>query len=95
MREVEDLHQWYRALDFLITHKGELEADLFEAQKDLFNQETPRGYPMVLTMKDMPVMLRTELEGDAQYGFRAVGLKIPPRLLSNPSDIQEIVVLRG
>jgi transposase len=39
MKEVEDLHQWYRSLDFLIEHKDELESDLYEAQKDLFNQE--------------------------------------------------------
>ena len=39
IKDCEDLNQWYRALDFLITHKGELEADLYEAQKDLFNQK--------------------------------------------------------
>ena len=46
-----------------------------------------------ITFKDMPVILRTELEGDAHYGFKAAGVKIPPRLLSEPSDIQETVVL--
>ena len=39
VKDVGDLHQWYRSLDFLITHKDELESDLYEAQKDLFNQE--------------------------------------------------------
>ena len=47
-----------------------------------------------ITLKDMPVFLRTELEENAHYGFKAVGLKIPPRLLSGISDIQEKVVLR-
>ncbi len=35
----KDLNQWYRALDFLIEHKEAVEKDLFESQKDLFNQE--------------------------------------------------------
>lgn len=39
LKEVRDLHQWYRALDFLITNKDKLEKDLFEENKDLFNQE--------------------------------------------------------
>ena len=47
-----------------------------------------------ITIKDMPVVLRTELEGDAHYAFKAVGLKIPPRLLSEPSDGWENVVVR-
>ena len=47
-----------------------------------------------ITIKDVPVVLRTELEGDAHYGFKAVGLKMPARLLSEPSDIREAVVLR-
>jgi hypothetical protein len=48
IKDIGDLHQWYRALDFLIEHKDELEVDLYEADRDLFNQETPKGYPMVL-----------------------------------------------
>jgi len=47
-----------------------------------------------ITIKDKPVILRTELEGDAYHAFKAVGLKIPPRLLNEPSDIQESVVVR-
>ena len=47
-----------------------------------------------ITMKGRPVVLRTELEGDAHYAFKAVGLKIPSRLLNDPPDIQESVVLR-
>lgn len=35
IKEVEDLHHWYRSLDFLIEHKEELESDLYEAGKDL------------------------------------------------------------
>jgi hypothetical protein len=163
IKDIGDLHQWYRALDFLIEHKDELEVDLYEADRDLFNQETPKGYPMVLMdttsvvyfgdgekagdildygyskekrkreeiiarlieklkaqglksllvhreyskylkikaekpeldeEKVKPIILRTELEGDAHFAFKAAGLKIPPRLLSEPPHIQEIVVLR-
>ncbi len=47
-----------------------------------------------ITIKDTPVVLRTELEGDAHYAFKAVGLKIPPRILDNPHNIQESVVVR-
>ena len=47
-----------------------------------------------MTLKDKPVVLRTELEGDAHHAFKATGLKIPPRLLSDPSNIDENVVLR-
>ena len=39
VKQVEDLHQWYRALDFFIEHKDELEKDLYYAQRDLFHQE--------------------------------------------------------
>ena len=48
-----------------------------------------------ITMKGMPVVLRTELENDAHYAFKAAALKIPPRLLSEPPDIHETVVLRS
>lgn len=47
-----------------------------------------------ITMKDKPVILRTELQGNAHYAFRAVKLKIPPRILSDCSDIPNNVVLR-
>jgi len=39
VKQVKDLHQWYRALDFFIEHKDELELDLHYAQRDLFHQE--------------------------------------------------------
>ena len=39
IKEVADLNQWYRSLDFLITHKDKLENDLFLRQMDLFHQE--------------------------------------------------------
>ena len=47
-----------------------------------------------ITLKDAPLVLRTELEGDAHQAFKAVGLKIPPRILDNPHDIQKNVVVR-
>ena len=47
-----------------------------------------------ITIKDTPLVLRTELEGNAHLAFKAVGLKIPPRILDNPHDIQENVVVR-
>jgi transposase len=47
-----------------------------------------------ITIKDAPIILRTELEGDAHLAFKAVGLKIPPRILDNSHDIQENVVVR-
>ena len=47
-----------------------------------------------ITIKDSPLVLRTELEGDAHLAFKAVGLKIPPRLLSEPMEIDETVVVR-
>jgi transposase len=47
-----------------------------------------------VTIKDAALALRTELEGDAHLAFKAVGLKIPPRILDNPQDIQENVVVR-
>ena len=47
-----------------------------------------------ITIKDSPLVLRTELEGDAHLAFKAVGLKIPPRLLSEPLEIDETVVVR-
>lgn len=37
--KVKDMHQWYRSLDFLIENKDRLEKDLYEGEKDLFNQE--------------------------------------------------------
>ncbi|MFH0763786.1 MAG: IS1634 family transposase [Candidatus Omnitrophota bacterium] len=47
-----------------------------------------------ITLKDAPIVLRTELEGDAHLAFKAAGLKIPPRVLENPQDIHENVVVR-
>ncbi len=47
-----------------------------------------------ITLKDTPIVLRTELEGDAHLAFKALGLKIPPRILDNPRNIQENVVVR-
>ncbi len=47
-----------------------------------------------ITIKDKSIVLRTELEEDAYYAFKAVQLKIPPRILNNPHDIQETVVVR-
>jgi transposase len=47
-----------------------------------------------ITIKDAPIILRTELEGDAHLAFKAVGLKIPPRILDNSHDIHENVVVR-
>jgi len=47
-----------------------------------------------ITLKDMPIVLRTELEGQAYKAFKAVGLKIPPRILNNPTDTPENVVVR-
>ncbi|MCK4422950.1 MAG: IS1634 family transposase, partial [Candidatus Omnitrophica bacterium] len=38
LNKVEDPHQWYRSLDFLIDHKEKLEQDLFTKDMDLFNQ---------------------------------------------------------
>lgn len=36
---VFDLHQYYRAMDYLIEHKDGIEKDLFQNQVDLFHQE--------------------------------------------------------
>lgn len=47
-----------------------------------------------ITLKDTPIVLRTELEGDAYKAFKAVGLKIPTRILNNPADTHENVVVR-
>ena len=47
-----------------------------------------------VTIKDMPIVLRTELEGAAHSAFKAVGLKVPPRLLSEPLGEDETVVVR-
>jgi len=47
-----------------------------------------------ITIKDAPLVLRTELEGNAHLAFKAVELKIPPRILDNPHGIQENVVVR-
>lgn len=48
-----------------------------------------------ITLKNIPIILRTELEGNAHYAFKAVGLKIPPRILEGPLDDQQSVVLRA
>jgi len=48
-----------------------------------------------ITLKGKPITLRTELEGDAHFAFKAVGLKVPSRLLSEPSGNRECVVVRG
>ena len=47
-----------------------------------------------IVLKKSSIVLRTELEGDAHQAFKAVGLKIPPRILNNPSGIRENVVVR-
>lgn len=71
--------------------------------KDLFNIDKTLSVNKVLedikkikavqvTIKDMPMVLRTELEGEAHSAFRAVGLKIPPRLLSEPLEDETVVV---
>ncbi len=46
-----------------------------------------------VTVEHTPYILRTELTGDAHYAFKAAGLKIPPRLLNDPGQKEEIVVL--
>jgi len=48
-----------------------------------------------INLKNIPIVLRTELEGNAHYAFKAVGLKIPPRILEGPLDNQQSVVLRA
>lgn len=47
-----------------------------------------------LTIEDTLLVLRTELQGDAHYAFKATQLKIPPRILNNPQDTHESVVVR-
>jgi len=47
-----------------------------------------------IVLKKSAIVLRTELEGDAHQAFKAVELKIPPRILNNPSGIRENVVVR-
>ena len=47
-----------------------------------------------IILKNSSIVLRTELEGDAYQAFKAVELKIPPRILNNPSGILENVVVR-
>ena len=47
-----------------------------------------------IVLKKSSIVLRTELEGDAHQAFKAVELKIPPRILNNPSGIRENVVVR-
>ena len=46
-----------------------------------------------VTVERSEYILRTELTGDAHYAFKAAGLKIPPRLLNDPPQKEEIVVL--
>jgi len=45
-----------------------------------------------VSLQTTPYILRTELTGDACYAFKAVGLKIPPRLLNDPPPKETIVV---
>jgi transposase len=47
-----------------------------------------------ITIKDMPMVLRTELEGDAHVAFKVVGLQIPPRFLKDSLYEGETVVVR-
>ena len=47
-----------------------------------------------ITLKDTPIILRTELEGEAHKAFKAVGLKIPNRVLNNSTGTPENVVVR-
>ncbi len=61
---------------------------------DVF-QDIKKIKAVQITLKGKPVTLRTELERDAHFAFKAAGLKIPPRFLSEPPDIRETVVLRG
>ena len=39
-------------------------------------------------------ILRTELYGDGHLAFKAVGLKVAPRIVSGPPDKEERVVVR-
>ena len=48
-----------------------------------------------VTLSGKSIILRTELERDAHLAFKTAALKIPPRLLSEPPDIRETVVLRS
>lgn len=57
-------------------------------------EDTKKIKAVQITLKDTPVILRTELEGDAHHAFKAVQLKIPPRILNNPQDTTESVVVR-
>lgn len=46
-----------------------------------------------VTVERSDYILRTELTGDAHYAFKAARLKIPPRLLNDPGQKEETVVL--
>ena len=57
-------------------------------------EDTKKVKAVQLTIEDTPIVLRTELHGDAHYAFKAAQLTIPPRILNNPQNIQESVVVR-
>ena len=57
-------------------------------------EDTKKIKAVQLTIEDTPIVLRTELQGDAHYAFKAAQLTIPPRILNNPQNIQESVVVR-
>jgi len=58
-------------------------------------EDTKKIKAIRINLKNIPIVLRTELEGTAHYAFKAVGLKIPPRILVGPLDNQQSVVLRA
>jgi len=58
-------------------------------------EDTKKIKAIQINLKNIPMVLRTELEGNAHYAFKAVGLKIPPRILEGPLENQQSVVLRA
>jgi len=79
--------------------KVSLEKDLKKINKKLSLSKVTEDIKQLkatkLDIKDKEYILRTELQGDAHLAFKAVGLKIPPRIIKGiQRNRDETVVLR-
>jgi len=81
-----------------LTLKVSLEKALKKVDKKIFSSKVMNDIKKIkatkLDMKGKEYIFRTELQGQAYLAFKAVGLKIPPRIIKRRLDKGETVVVR-
>jgi len=80
-------HQYYRAMDYLISNKDLIEQNLFYRMRDLRGLQAIRQI-----IQGASITMRTELKPGALLAFKFLNLKVPNRVLSGLTNLPAVVV---